>query len=258
MIYWLFTSFDKIALKEWSTFSEIGYYSAASKIVALLTVLQGSFTTFWTPVCYEHYEKFPEDNNLFTKMSKVITIAMFALSIISIAGKDLIVLLLGSSYREAANIMPFLVFMPIMYTISETTVIGINFAKKPKWHILISGTSCLINIIGNLILVPELGAKGAAISTAFSYILFFSMRTHISLKYYKVNYGLSKMYIMLAIIFVYALLATFSGTPLTNLLIGIVVFVFLCILYFNDIKNLYNIYFKKILKLIRNRIFYKY
>ena len=43
--------------------------------------------------------------------------------------KDLIILLLGKDYREASMVIPFLVFMPLMYTISETTVGGIDFKK---------------------------------------------------------------------------------------------------------------------------------
>ncbi|TKH00449.1 lipopolysaccharide biosynthesis protein, partial [Peribacillus simplex] len=102
--------------------------------------------------------------------------------------------LLGPEYQEASKILPFLVFMPLMYTISETTVLGINFYKKPKWHIVIAGVSCICNIIGNWVLVPQFGGLGAALSTAFSFIVFFMLRTHISLKYYKVNYGLGKLY----------------------------------------------------------------
>lgn len=45
--------------------------------------------------------------------------------------------------------------MPLMYTLSETTVIGINFQKKPKWHSIIAVVSWVTNIIGNFYLVPQ-------------------------------------------------------------------------------------------------------
>ncbi len=254
LISWLFTSFDKIALKQWSTFTEIGLYSGASRIVALLIVLQGTFTTFWTPVCYERFEKHPNDTKFFERTSKIITIAMLFLAILSIGAKDIIVLLLGSKFKEASNIMPFLVFMPIMYTVSETTVIGINFFKKNNWHILISSVSCIVNIIGNWILVPKLGAKGAAISTAFAYIVFFTMRTQISLKYYKVDYGLKKLYSMLAIIFIYAIYATFKANLLLNIVAGLMVLVLMIIIYLKDLKAIYNDLVKDIILGIKNKI----
>lgn len=248
LINWLFNSFDKMAIKQWSSFEELGLYAAAFKIVALLTVVQTTFSVFWTPVCYEQFEKDPENKEFYQKTSKIITITMLILAIVSIAGKDLIVLLLGANYSEAANIMPFLIFMPVMYTISETTVIGINFYKKPKWHIFIAGASCIINIIGNLLLVPTYGAKGAAISTAFSYIIFFMLRTHIGLIYYKVNYGLKKLYTMLVIIFIYAIFATFKANIFLNIMLGFIVIAIMMLIYHSELRNIYDEYLKDIIK----------
>lgn len=242
LITWLFQSVDKIAIKHWSSFEELGLYAAAFNIVALLIVIQTSFTTFWTPVCYENFEKDPGNKMFYEKMCKLISFAMFFVAIITIAGKDIIIYLLGNDYRDAANIMPFLVFMPMMYTISETTVIGINFYKKPKWHILIAAVSCLINILGNWLLVPNFGAIGASISTAFSFVVFFSLRTKISLKYYKVNYGLRKIYIMILVISAYAVYSIVNSIFYVSLLVGIGVLSFMFILYYNDLINEYKKY----------------
>jgi len=116
-ITWLFESFDKIALRQWSTFDELGQYSAAMRLVALVVVLRTTFSTFWTPVAYEKFEKNPGDKSFFRNMSIIVSFAMFFVAIASIAGRDIIVALLGKDYVYAATIMPFLVFMPILYTI---------------------------------------------------------------------------------------------------------------------------------------------
>lgn len=239
MITWLFQSFDKIAIRQWSSFDELGLYAAALKITALVSVLQGTFSTFWTPVAYEKFEKEPDNKYFFEKMNRIITFVMLLVAILSIVGKDFIVLLLGKEYRETANIMPFLVFMPIMYTISETTVLGINFFKKPKWHILIASISCVINVIGNWMLVPKYGAIGASISTAFSYVVFFILRTQISLIYYKLNYGLNKLYLMLLVVSAYAMFSVCTTSIYSNVLIGLGVIVILLIVYKSDLRKGY-------------------
>lgn len=236
LITWLFQSFDKIAIRHWSNFNELGLYSAAFKIVALVNVLQVSFSTFWTPVAYEKYLKQPNDKDFFSKIFKIVSFTMFFVAIASIAGKDIIVFMLGKEYRAASNIMPFLVFMPIMYTISEITVAGINFHKKPKWHILIASISCFINIGGNAILVPEYGAIGASISTAFSYVIFFGLRTQISKKYFEVNYNLKKTYLIIAIISLYALFSIRNSSFYLNIVIGILIAILVIFLYLKDIK----------------------
>lgn len=242
LITWLFQSIDKVALRHWSDFQELGLYAAAFKIVALLSVVQIGFSTFWTPVCYERFEKNPHDKNFYARMSKIVAISMFLIAIITISFKDIIILLLGEGYGEAANIMPFLVFMPLMYTLSETTVIGINFYKKPKWHILIAVVSCVTNVIGNFYLVPLYGAIGAAISTAFSYVVFFSMRTSISLKYYKVNYGLKRAYFMFFIIALFAMYSSYNEILIKNLIAGIISLLVLIVLYHKELLSLYRKY----------------
>src|SRR5699024_9239991 len=157
----------------------------------------------------------------------------------SIEGKYIILLLLVTEYKSAASIMLFIVFMPIFYTISETTVIGINFYKKTKWHILIAGIACISNIIGNWLLVPKYGAIGASLSTAFSYILFFTLRTQISLKFYKVNYPLIKIYSMIIVISSYAVYSIKSTTIWLNIIIGFIPTTILVVIFFQDLRHIY-------------------
>ena len=76
--------------------------------------------------------------------------------------------------------MPFLLFTPIMYTISEVTVMGIYFKGKTGWTVIVSLVSGIVNLCLNTILIPKLGAIGAAIATGFSYITFFWIRTILS------------------------------------------------------------------------------
>lgn len=234
-ISWLLEAFGKIALRQWSTFDELGLYSAAMRLVALVMVLRSTFSTFWTPVSYEKFEKDPEDRDFFRYITIVVSFVMFLVSIGSIAVKDLIVLLLGTEYQMAASIMPALVFMPVFYTISETTVIGINFYKKINWHILIAGISCLVNILGNWLLVPKFGAMGASVSIAVSFVVFFTLRTLISLKYYKVKYPLGRIYIMLVIVSFYAYISVGIENLIINLLLSIIPIMILIFLFYKDL-----------------------
>lgn len=223
MITWLFQSFDRFAIKEWSTMHEVGIYVAGFRIAALLVIVQSSFTTFWTPVSLEHYEKDPDDTAFFTRINRIITIVMMLIAVGTIMFKDVIALLLGEEYRSASMIMPFLIFMPVMYTISETTQIGINFKKKVKWHLVISIVAAIFNLAGNYFLVPIYGGKGAAISTGLSYIVFFSLRTLFSLRYYKVNYHLKQFYSYTLLIVIYALYNTFIENWLVSGIMGTII-----------------------------------
>lgn len=242
---WVFSSVDKIAIKYFSTLIELGLYAAAFKIVALLNIIQSGFTTFWTPIAYEKYESNKNEKIFFEKIHEYISFFMFITAVFLLMGKDLLIMILGPNYILASNIMPMLTLMPIMYTISETTVIGINFLKKTKYHLYISIIVALFNVIGNLLLVPKLGAKGAAISTGIVYILFFSLRTYFSLKFIKFKFNLIRLYTITFLITLFALYLSFNNNIYIAIKIGIIIILLIIFLYKKMINNLYLQFIKK-------------
>lgn len=234
----LFQSIDRIAIKQWSSFTELGLYSAAFKIISILNVLQLNFTAFWVPLSYEKFKENPNNKLFFQKMQMVVSFAMLLIAVFVLMFKDVIVLLLGSNYGGAAQIMPFLIFVPVMYTISEVTVVGINFYKNTKLHILIVGLVCLSGIVGNFIFVPHLGATGAAISTGLSYILFFTLRTYFSKKYFKVKYKLGRLYFCILMLIGYALYLLFVQDEISSFIIGLVVLALVMLSYKDVLKRI--------------------
>lgn len=229
-ITWVFQSIDRISIQNFSNdYAQIGLYTGAMYIISLLNTVQGAFTTFWTPVAFEKYANDPEDKQFFININEIVSLVMLLISVGLIATKDIIIILLGKKYEGAQFIFPFLVLMPIMYTISETTVLGINFSKKTRYHIYIAGFAAIFNIIGNLVLVPKLGATGAAISTGLAYVVFFIFRTYFANKFYKINFKFFKFGI--CVVFVY-LLAAYSSKHKFNLTILILTIINISVILF--------------------------
>lgn len=138
------------------------------------------------------------------------TFVMFFIGISLILCKDLFVLLLGEDYRGSAAMIPFLCLSPIMLTISDTTVIGITFSKKSYLQIIVAAVACGMNIVGNTLLVPIYGGVGASISTGFSYIVFFAIRTILSNRYFPMKWGMGKFFVITLMFLAYALYNTFN------------------------------------------------
>ncbi|PYZ95902.1 hypothetical protein CR205_16110 [Alteribacter lacisalsi] len=242
VVAWLFEGIDKLALRQWADFEELGLYAASFKIVALLTILKVAFANFWTPVAYETFEKNPGERAFYGRVSRIAAFAMLCVAIILITFNDSLIRLLGSEYAAASSMLAFLVFVPVMYTISETTVIGINFYKKVKWHIAITGTACAVNAVGNWLLVPQYGGTGAAVATGISYMVFLGLRTAISLTYFHVNYGLGRLAVSTFIVLLLALYALLDPGLTWKIGTGVVSFVLVA-----------GIYRKEWLVLLRNR-----
>ncbi len=181
MITWVLTSMDKMMLRSISDFTQLGLYGAAFKIVTILGIIQTCFTLFWTPVAYRWYEEGANPNR-FRDISKFVAFLMTGMCMGLLLFKDLVVLILGKSFGETIHIFPFLLLSPIMYTISETTGVGIGLVKKTSYNIVSSLVAALINVVLNYTLIPIYGGIGAAIGTGISYIGFFWARTLIANK----------------------------------------------------------------------------
>jgi O-antigen/teichoic acid export membrane protein len=242
----VFQGIDKFSLNYFCSYEEVGVYSSAMSLVNIFGIVQSSFNALWAPMATEHFEKNRDDKTFYQKGNAYITILMFLLGICLIFFKNILVILLGEKYREAASILPCLCFYPIMYTISETTVSGINFANKSYLHILVVLGACIINVIGNLLLVPILGGRGAAIATGASYIVFFVLRTYFANKCFPVNFKLKRFRILVCVTFVYALYNTFSEFNVIEVLMFFIVLFILYVLYRKEIAEGLTIIIKQI------------
>ena len=227
----LFESADKIMLKALTDYDQIGLYTGAQSIVNLIAQVQTVFSTFWLPVAFEHFNKDPEDTEFYIRVNKLVSYVMLVIFVIVLAAKDIIIYFLGSDYRDASFIFPFLAFMPVMYTVSETTVLGINFKKKTGYHVWISLGCVVANMIGNLVLITHFGATGAAISTGLAYVLFFVLRTILANKVYPVKYALGRFGVSCILVAGMAGIASFYSVHWWYLLIAAGVLVIITLLY---------------------------
>ncbi len=176
---WVLNAMDKVALRLWADFSEMGIYSAGFKVVSALLLFQAAFTTFWTPTAYRWFET-GENIKKFERVSSFLSFFLCLVGGSIILFRHVIIRILASAYAPAAVVVPFLIYYPVLYTLSETTVMGIGFTRRTELGIWVSLVAAGTNLIGNWLLVPKFGALGASIATAISYMAFFWMRTILS------------------------------------------------------------------------------
>lgn len=249
----LFNALDKLALDRFCTRADVGVYTSALNLLAVFTVIRSSFNALWIPSAVEYYENNPDDRSFYQKGHAFVTVLMLLFGAGMIMCKDLFVLLLGEDYREAALIFPFLMFEPIMYTISETTVTGLVVKKKSSQQIIVAVVACVTNFIGNWLLTPWLGPKGAAISTGFSYIVYFAMRTILSNKVFYVDYKLHKLVFMIVLLVAFAMYGSNHSFSILQVCFFAIYTGILLLVYFSEFKDAM-VYGKQLLrKLVTKR-----
>ncbi len=230
LMEWALSSCDKIALRSFSSFDELGIYEAAMKIVILLITFKNTFIAYWSPVAMERFESGINDENkaFFRRSYEMIVMLCIAGATALILLRKVIVLLLGPDYRSAEAVIPFLTLMPIFAIMFEVTVQSIKFAKKGKYLNAASVVALLVNIIGNLILVPRYGGMGAAVTTGASYMIYFVIGSYFSEKCINIGYNYRKTAVYAILITAYCAEASFVNNILYDTVCGIILVVIIC------------------------------
>lgn len=210
---WLFEASDKLVLRYLSDFTQLGLFSAAFRFVALLAIVQAGFTTFWVPVSFELFERDAEEaRRTFSRALAVMGAILFPAACAILLAREGIILLFASDYRDAMLVMPFLLLVPLMYALSEVTAGGINYARRPRLHLMIAVGCAILNLALNLMFVPPLGARGAALATGIAYVAFFAARTLAAQRLFPLHLRLGRLVLAILMFAIAAAACSFAPT----------------------------------------------
>lgn len=161
--------------------SALGLFSFASLISYALGILQGGFATFWSAYMFTNYKT---ENERIKDVHDILMLLMMVLMCLLIILSPLIFIIL-SSYSGSREVFGLLLYAPLLMIVAETTVYGIEIAKKTFLNTISSLICVATNILFCSILVPRYSIPGAAISLVASTAAMFLFRTIMSQKYYR-------------------------------------------------------------------------
>lgn len=184
LAFWGLTATDKILLKELSSYEQLGLYSVAVSFAAAATIFQSIFSTVWAPTVYK-WAAAGEGLDKIHKVNRYVLLAVIVL--FSLAGllSWVVTLILPGNYAAVQWILIPCLGYPLLYTLSETTVVGLGITRRSGFAMLAAIIAFVINLLGNWWLIPSLGATGAAISTCVSFWFFFVLRTEFAIYVWK-------------------------------------------------------------------------
>ena len=184
LAFWGLTATDKILLKELSDFEQLGLYSVAVSFAAAATIFQSVFSTVWAPTVYK-WAAAGEGLEKIHKVNRYVLLVIIILFCLAGLFSWVVTLILPDSYNSVQWILIPCLGYPLLYTLSETTVVGIGITRRSSFAMLAAFIAFLINLIGNFWLIPKWGATGAAVSTCVSFWFFFFLRTEFAIYLWK-------------------------------------------------------------------------
>ncbi|VEI18121.1 Polysaccharide biosynthesis protein [Serratia plymuthica] len=181
LAFWGITAMDRVFLRSYSTFEQLAVFSVAVSFASAASIIQSVFSTVWAPMVYKIASDKDKGVSLVRKASKymlVLVVGMFCLGGLFSWVVDL---LLPNEYKNVKYIIVACLGLPLLYTLSETTVVGIGISRKTIYSMLASLLALIVNLIANYFMVPKFGASGAAVSTCFTFWIFLILRTEFSI-----------------------------------------------------------------------------
>lgn len=88
-----------------------------------------------------------------------------------VAGPDLLTLAASGKYRDGASVIPWVVAGMVLDVSSNLLGAGLFLQKRTRTIMAMVVVCAIVNLLLNLVLVPLLGTRGAAVATLLSYAL---------------------------------------------------------------------------------------
>lgn len=171
LISWLNYRIDLFIVEAFSSLSATGVYAIAVTVTELLWFVSSSMSA----AAYGRIGQ--PDRHAAARLT--VRLLHFNLAVLLLASPVLVALaawllprVLGAPYAEAVPLMLWLLPGVWAYGCASTlSAYYTNFLGRPRLSAAVAGASLAINVAACLVLVPRLGATGAAMATSLSYVL---------------------------------------------------------------------------------------
>ncbi len=214
--FWLFSNADRLMLARLSTLEEVGLYSIAAAMAAVLMLLQTAVGQSWLPHAVKVFE---ENRELAIEVFKRTMVYLLAVSGFVITGfvalaQEVIFILVPPVYYASFIALPFLAAGFLFFTSAQVSAVGIMVKNKTVYIMLACWLVAVVNLGLNTLLIPAFGIAGAGSATGLSYILFAAAYFFISRRLWPVDYPLKPVAGLLAVpltaIFLLAFIALYG------------------------------------------------
>jgi O-antigen/teichoic acid export membrane protein len=171
--YFLMQSVDVLFLGAFDTFESIAYYSVAVKIATVTSLALISVNIVIAPKIAKIYNdrNFSELKSMIRKATRINVLISIPILLILFFFPDFLLSMFGDNYTLAKNAFLILLIAQFFNSVTGPSALYLNMTGRQKILNFILLTCLLINVILNLILIPEFGMIGAASATTISFVV---------------------------------------------------------------------------------------
>lgn len=216
LAYWGLQATSTIVLRVEADFYQLAIYAMAMSFAGVATLFQGIFSTLWMPTVY----KWVAENENLAQVDRVSYQVLAVIVVLTALAGSLswvIDFVLPEAFRDVKYILMACMMQPFLYTLSETTVVGLNVVRKTGYTVFVALAAFLVNLFLSFALTAEFGARGAAAANAIAFVCFFVLRTEVAARVWR-NFPRMKTYVVVFTLSTLVGLSAVFGRRVENIL----------------------------------------
>ncbi|EMA38960.1 oligosaccharide flippase family protein [Halobiforma nitratireducens] len=169
----LLTRTDTLMLGYFRTSYEVGMYDAAYPLAGGLLVVLSAFGFLYLPIASRLDAEGERDavDDIYATTTKWVYVVTFpAFLLLVVFPEDVIALVFGPDYAEAARVLPLLAVGFFLSAAAGRDRETLSALGATTWIAIGNATALVLNIAVNLVLIPQYGFVGASIASVTSLV----------------------------------------------------------------------------------------
>lgn len=177
-------------LARYAGLDQVAIYMVALKVAAVMQVIfLQPFGTAWTSIMFQIGRDKAGAASITRILSHAFVVGMTLAAAISIVSPVVLPLFGNPIYRRAATLIPWLLLPSAFRILEYWSSLGLYVSNRTGWIAGISSAGAAVNAIAILLLVPRLGAFGAALAWVVALIAMICGYGRLSQRFYRLPYN---------------------------------------------------------------------
>lgn len=167
---WALRLVDRALISSIAGLNEVAVYEIGYKIGAIVLLVLGPFNRAWPPFAFSSMKK-QNARQIYQNSLTYVTAGCTFVALGVIAFRtDMVQFMAPPSYAHAVSVVPWVAIAIIAWGMYPILSIGLKIAKRTTYIAAVAISAASVNIIFNLLLIPHIGIRGAAIATLVGYV----------------------------------------------------------------------------------------
>lgn len=169
---WSLMLVDRLVIARFESAAPLGEYAVANRLVSLLLLIVYSVGTAWTPYAMRLGASNPDaEGRLRPIVLRIVLVAVGCVAVsIACVAPELVRLLAGSAYGDAARVVPTLAGALVLFAAVPVLQTPLLLARRTRAMAVASLVAAGVNLLSCMSLVPAFGLQGAALASALGFV----------------------------------------------------------------------------------------